>query len=83
MLLLVGVLEVFEEVGIEDGRADLVVAGGPLAEVNGAAAFGTERDFWGVKGDGLAADGAVEGFGHRGLCSLIQKFGNGLFDNIS
>ena len=65
MLLLLGVLEIFEEVGVEDGRADLVVAGGPLAEVDDTAALGAEGDLGGVEGDFLAADGAVEDFDGR------------------
>ena len=64
--LLLGVLDVFEEVGVEDGGGDFVVAGGPLAKVDGAAALGAERDFGGVEGDEFFADGAVEGFGHGG-----------------
>ena len=66
VVLLLGVLEVFEEVGVEDGGGDFVVAGGPLAEVDGAAALGAERDFGGVEGNEFLADGAVEGFGHGG-----------------
>jgi hypothetical protein len=64
VVLLLGVLEVFEEVGIEDRRRDFVITGGPLAEVDGAAALGAERDFGGVEGNEFLADGAVEGFGH-------------------
>ncbi len=64
VLLLLGVIEVFEEVGVEDGGGDFVVAGGPLAEVDGSAALGAEGDFGGVEGDEFFADGAVEGFGH-------------------
>ena len=71
VLLLLGVLEVFEEVGVEDGGGDFVVARGPLAEVDGAAALGAEGDFEGVEGDFFAADGAVEGFGHGGYAQLI------------
>jgi hypothetical protein len=71
VLLLLGVLEVFEEVGVEDGGGDFVVARGPLAEVDGAAALGAEGDFGGVEGDFFAADGAVEGFGHGGYAQLI------------
>ena len=69
VLLLLGVLEVFEEVGVEDGGGDFVVAGGPLAEVDGAAALGAEGDFGAVEGDEFFADGAVEGFGH-GHCQF-------------
>ncbi len=41
------VAEVVEDFGVEDGGADLVDAGGPLAEIDLAAAIGTEscRDY--------------------------------------
>jgi len=64
VLLLVGVLEVFEEVGVEDGGGDFVVARGPLAEVDGTAAVRAEGDFWGIGGDEFFADRAGDGFGH-------------------
>ena len=70
--LLLGVVEVFEEVGVEDGGGDFIVAGGPLAEVDGATALGAEGDFGGVEGDWLAADGAVEDFGH--ITSVVLIF---------
>jgi len=63
VLLLLGVFEVFEEVRVEDGGGDLVVARGPLAEVDGAAAVGTEGDVGVGGGDGFFADGAGDGFG--------------------
>ena len=75
MLLLLGVLEVFEEVRVEDRGANLVVARGPLAEVDGAATVGAEGDV-GVGGeDGLFADGAGDGFGHGDypISTLIRK----------
>ena len=60
------VLERLEDVGVEDGGGDFVVTGGPLAEVDGAATVGAEGDAGGVEGNFLAADGAVEDFGHGG-----------------
>ena len=57
-------LEVFEEVGVEDGGGNFVVAGSSLAEVDGTAALGAEGDFGEVEGNEFFADGAVEGFGH-------------------
>ena len=39
-----GLLKLFGEFGIEDGRRDFVVAGGPLAEIDQAAAVRAERD---------------------------------------
>jgi hypothetical protein len=77
VVLLLGVLEVFEEVGVEDGGGDFVVPGGPLAEVDGAAALGAEGDFGGVEGNEFFADGAVEGFGHDD-CSVIRLLLAGL-----
>ena len=60
-----GVLKVFEQVGVEDRGANLVVARGPLAEVDGAATVGAEGDV-GVGGeDGLFADGAGHLFNNR------------------
>jgi hypothetical protein len=71
VLLLLGVLEIFKEIGIEDGGGDFVVAGGPLAEVDGAAALGAEGNFGGVEGDKFFADGAVKWFGHGDYSSTI------------
>jgi hypothetical protein len=71
VLLLLGVFEVFEQVGVEDGGADFVVARGPLAKVDEAAAVGAERDVLGVEWDGFAADGAVEDFGHGRACFML------------
>jgi hypothetical protein len=56
--------ELFEKIGILDGGADLVVAGGPLAEVEDAAAVGAEGEVFVGGEDDLAAGGAEEGFGH-------------------
>jgi hypothetical protein len=36
--------EVFEQIGVEDGRADLVDAHGPFAEVDAAAAVAAEGE---------------------------------------
>ena len=73
VVLLLGVLEVFEKVGVEDGGGDFVVAGGPLAEVDGAAALGAEGDFGGVEGNEFFADGAVERFGHGDHALMILQ----------
>jgi hypothetical protein len=43
--------QVFEDLGVEDGRADLVDAGGPLAEVDFAAAVRAEREVLVVETD--------------------------------
>jgi len=43
--------EVFEDFGIEDGGADLVDAGGPLAEVDFATAVGAEGEVFTVEQD--------------------------------
>jgi hypothetical protein len=64
---LLGSLSFLKQVGVEDGRADLVLPRRPVAEVDGAAAVGAEGDVVGVQGDFLAADGTVEGFGHNSL----------------
>ena len=41
-VVLVGAGELFEEVGVLNGGGDLVVAAGPFAEVDAAAAVGAE-----------------------------------------
>ena len=41
-----GAGEFFEEVGVLDGGGDFVVAGGPLAEVEEAAAVGAEGELF-------------------------------------
>jgi len=56
-------VEAFENLGVEDGRADLVVARGPFAEVEDAAAVGAEGEVFAGGEDDLAADGAEERFG--------------------
>ena len=73
--LLFGVLEVFEEVGVEDGGGDFVVSGGPLSEVDEAAAFGAEGEVLVGDEDELAAGGAEEGFGlevGHGVCLYLN-----------
>jgi uncharacterized protein (DUF885 family) len=61
---LAGEQKLFEEVGVLDGRAEiLVVAGGPLAEVEDAAAVGAEGEVFVGGEDDLAAGGAEESFG--------------------
>jgi hypothetical protein len=58
--------EIFEDFGVEDGRADLVDAGGPFAEVDFAAAVTAKREVLVVETDQHAAGGAVEE-----LCGLF------------
>ena len=60
-----GAGELFEEVGVLDGGGDLVVAGGPLAEVDAAAAVGAEGEVFASNEDDVAAGGAAEGFDFR------------------
>ena len=59
--------EVFKHFGIEDGRADLIGAHGPLAEVDAAAAVAAEREILVGGLDQLAAGWAFEGFDFGGL----------------
>ena len=60
-----GAGEFFEEVRVLDGGGDLVVAGGPLAEVDTAATVAAEGEvFVGGEDDG-AAGGAAERFDFR------------------
>jgi hypothetical protein len=59
--LFLAALEVFEEFFIEDGGADFVVAGSPLAEVDEAAAVGAEGEVFGGGVDDFAAGGAEDG----------------------
>ena len=76
--LLFGVLEVFEEVGVEDGGGDFVVPGGPLAEVEDAAAVGAEGEVLVGGEDEFATGGAEEGFGlgvGHGVCSSLTLGG--------
>lgn len=75
LALLLGVLDLFEEVGVEDGGGDFVVTRGPLAEVEDAAAVGTEGEVFGAGEDDFAAGGAEEGLG-CGHGILISSFDN-------
>jgi hypothetical protein len=52
----------FEEVGVLDGGRDLVVSGGPLAEVEDATAVGAEGEVLVGGEDYFSAGGAEEGF---------------------
>ena len=62
----VGAGEFFEEVGVLDGGSDFVVAGGPFAEVDAAAAVGAEGEVFIPGKDDGAAGGAAEGLDLRG-----------------
>jgi len=55
--------EVFEDFWVEDGGADFVDAGGPLSEIDLAAAVGAEGKVFAVEGDEFATGGAAEEFG--------------------
>jgi hypothetical protein len=52
--------EVFEDVGVDDGRGDLVGSAGPLAEVDLAAAVAAEGEIFVGGGDDGLAGGAAE-----------------------
>jgi len=62
MTLGFGAGELFEEVGVLDGSGDLVVAGGPLAEVEKAAALGAEGKVLAGGEDDFVASGAEQCF---------------------
>ena len=68
--------EVFEDFRVEDGGADFVDSGGPLAEVDFAAAVAAEGEVLVVEADEHATGGAAEKFcgfflcGHR-RCSWL------------
>jgi hypothetical protein len=66
MALGLGASELFEQVGILDGGGDFVVAGGPFAEVEDAAAIGAEGEEVAGDQDDFAAGGAEESFGWSG-----------------
>ena len=68
----IGPGEFLEEVWVLDGAGDLVVAGGPLAEVDTAAAVGAEGEVLAASDDDVAAGGAAEGF----------DFGSGPFRHV-
>ena len=75
VLLLLGVLEVFEEVGVEDRGGDFVVARGPLAEVDAAATVGAEGEVFVGGGYGLLAGGALEdGLGHGSVLFGVDLY---------
>jgi hypothetical protein len=57
-------LDLFEEIRVENGRGNLVVARCPLTEIEETAAIGAEGNVWGVEWDFFAADGTVESLGH-------------------
>ena len=57
-----GAGQFFEEVGVLDGGGDFVVAGGPLAEIEDAAAVGAEGEVLVGGEDYFSAGGAEESF---------------------
>jgi hypothetical protein len=76
--------QVFEEIRVENGRADLIDAHGPFAEVDAAAAVGAEgkifvRDFdqlfaaWAMK----RFDFLCGGLWHSGLFYFLKVLGIG------
>ena len=73
-VVFVGAGELFEEVGVLDGGGDFVVAGGPFAEVDAAAAVGAEGKVLAPGEDDGAAGGAAEGFDFRGGSSWHGDF---------
>ena len=64
-VVLVGAGELFEEIGVLDGGGDFVVAAGPFAKVDAAAAVGAEREVFVLLEDQRAAGGAAQRFGFR------------------
>jgi hypothetical protein len=64
--VLVGAGQLFEEVRVLDGGGDFVVAAGPFAEVDAAAAVGAEGEVFIPGKDDGAAGGAAEGLDLRG-----------------
>ena len=58
-----GAGQFFEEVGVLDGGGDLVVAGGPFAEVEDSTAVRAEGEVLVGGEDYFSAGGAEEGFG--------------------
>ena len=57
------VAEVFEDFGVEDGRADFVDPHGPLAEIDFAAAIAAEREVFVAEADDGCAGRAAEELG--------------------
>jgi hypothetical protein len=60
-----GAGQLFEEIGVLDGRGYLVVSAGPLAEIEEATTIGTEGEVLVGGENDFAADGTEEGFGHN------------------
>ena len=69
-----GAGELFEEVGVLNRGGDFVVAGGPFAEVDAAAAVGAEGEVFATGEDDVAAGGAAESFYFRGGRSWHSSF---------
>ena len=65
-VVLVGAGQLFEEVGVLDRGGDFVVAAGPLAEVDAAAAVGAEGEVFAACENQGATGGAAQRFGFRG-----------------
>ena len=63
--VLVGAGEFFEEVGVLDGGGDFVVAAGPFAEVDPAAAVGAEGKVFAAGEYDVSASRATQGPGFR------------------
>ena len=61
-----GAGQFFEEVGVLDGGGDFVVAAGPFAKVDAAAAVGAEGEVFVLFEDQRAAGGTAQRFGFRG-----------------
>jgi hypothetical protein len=70
-IVLVGASEFFEEIGILDGCGDFIVAAGPLAEVDAAAAIGAEGEVFAGGEDDVAASGATKGLDFGG-CRFVR-----------
>jgi hypothetical protein len=68
-IVLVGAGEFLEQVGVLDGGRDFIVAAGPFAEVDAAAAVGAEGEVFATGEDDVAAGGAAKGFNlsHGGI----------------
>ena len=64
-VVLVGAGELFEEVGVLDGGGDFVIAAGPLAEVDTAAAVGAEGEVFAAGEYDVSASRATQGPGFR------------------
>ena len=65
-IVFLGAGQFFKEVGVLDGGGDFVIAAGPFAEVDAAAAVGTEGEVFAAGEDDSSARGAAEGFDLRG-----------------